>query len=400
MRRMQVRRRDLHLPSAPFAVLLARMKRSLISHPVKILAGLFCLSAQLAGRAQSPPTNLWMLRVSDYLADSSPAVAADGTIYQASFAGKMWAITPQGNVKWVYKINSEIKSSPAIADDGTIYFGACDRKFYAVTPRGKLKWSFPTGAWVDSSPAIAGDGTIYFGSWDANFYALNPDGSKKWVFATSNIVVSSPAIGKDGTIYFGSHDKKFYALKPDGKLLWSFTTGAPSFPPRPSIRMVSFILLRPMAILRIATGRLGTVAVAHRRRDRVFARAGRKRQHFPVGKPGQLFHQPRGEKSDGSGIGGRRLTLLLPLPRTVRFISPCRGDWSPFNKTAPNCGMLIQMRILSHRRRLAAMEPSLSATAHFYAPSIPPTDWRRRRKVRGRCSARTRATRRRVQNLY
>jgi outer membrane protein assembly factor BamB len=227
MRRMQVRRRDLHLPSAPFAVLLARMKHSIISHSVKIIAGLFCLSAQFICRAQSPPTNLWMLRVSDYLADSSPAVAADGTIYQAGFAGKMWAITPQGHVKWAFKINSEIKSSPAIADDGTIYFGARDRKFYAVTPRGKLKWTLTAGAWIDSSPAIAGDGTIYFGSWDANFYALNPDGSKKWVFATSNIVVSSPAIGRDGTIYFGSHDKKFYALRPDGKLLWSFTTGAP-----------------------------------------------------------------------------------------------------------------------------------------------------------------------------
>jgi outer membrane protein assembly factor BamB len=203
------------------------MKRSIVSHPVKIIVGLFCLSAQLACRAQSPPTNLWVLRVADYHADSSPAVGADGTIYQASFAGKMWAITPQGDVKWVYKINSEIKSSPAIADDGTIYFGARDRKFYAVTPQGRLKWTIATGAWIDSSPAIAGDGTIYFGSWDANFYAVNPDGSKKWVFATSNIVVSSPAIGKDGTIYFGSHDKKFYALRPDGRLLWSFTTGAP-----------------------------------------------------------------------------------------------------------------------------------------------------------------------------
>ena len=203
------------------------MKRSLVNHAAGFLSGLFCLNALLTGHAQSPPTNLWILRVSDYFADSSPAVAADGTIYQANIAGKMRAVTPQGSVKWAFKINCEIKSSPAIADDGTIYFGARDRKLYAITPQGKLKWTFTAGAWIDSSPAIAGDGTIYFGSWDANFYALNPDGSKKWVFAASNVVVSSPAIGKDGTIYFGSHDKKFYALRPDGKLLWSFATGAP-----------------------------------------------------------------------------------------------------------------------------------------------------------------------------
>jgi outer membrane protein assembly factor BamB len=227
MRRMQVRQRDLHLPDAPFVVLLVRMNRSTLTHLAGMVAGLFCLSAQLICHAQSTPTNLWLLRMSGYIADSSPAIAPDGTIYQADFAGKMRAVTPQGRVKWAFKINSEIKSSPAIGDDGTIYFGARDRKFYAVTPQGKLKWTFATGAWIDSSPAIGVDGTIYFGSWDANFYALNPDSSKKWVFATSNVVVSSPAIGKDGTIYFGSHDKKFYALRPDGKLLWSFTTGAP-----------------------------------------------------------------------------------------------------------------------------------------------------------------------------
>ena len=273
-----------------------------------------------------------MLRVSDYLADSSPAVAADGTIYQASFAGKMWAITPQGNVKWVYKINSEIKSSPAIADDGTIYFGACDRKFYAVTPRGKLKWSFPTGAWVDSSPAIAGDGTIYFGSWDANFYALNPDGSKKWVFATSNIVVSSPAIGKDGTIYFGSHDKKFYALKPDGKLLWSFTTGAPiisspAINPDGVIYFTStdgiFYALRPdgLELWRLHTGGVTESSPVLDENGNIF---------LSVNRPN--FHRPRGEKAMGAVFGGRRLTLLLPLPRTVRFISPCRGRLVAFQQ--------------------------------------------------------------------
>jgi outer membrane protein assembly factor BamB len=219
--------RDLNLPDAPFAVLLVRMNRPTLTHLARIVACSFCLSAQLICHAQSAPTNLWTLRLPSYNADASPAVAPDGTIYQATFTGYLLAVTPQGKVKWTFRINSEIKSTPAIADDGTIYFGARDRKFYAVTPRGKLKWTFPTGAWIDSSPAIAGDGTIYFGSWDANFYALNPNGSKKWVFATSNIIVSSPAIGKDGIIYFGSHDKKFYALKPEGSLLWSFTTGAP-----------------------------------------------------------------------------------------------------------------------------------------------------------------------------
>ena len=193
--------------------------------PVWFVVGIFCLGIPFVARAQPAATNLWALQVSHYDGDSSPAIAMDGTIYQATFDGKLVAITPAGQIKWTFKAGREIKSSPAVDGDGTIYFGARDRKLYAVTPDGQLKWIFATGAWIDSSPAIGVDGTIYFGSWDTNFYALNPDGSEQWIFATAGMIDSSPAIGADGTVYFGSHDKKFYALKPDGTLRWAFLTG-------------------------------------------------------------------------------------------------------------------------------------------------------------------------------
>ena len=159
-----------------------------------------------------------------YVDDATPAMAADGTIYQPSFTGSLFAIAPNGTTKWEFQAGLEIESSPAIGNDGTIYFGSRDRKFYAVSSEGKLKWAFETGAWNDSSPAISDDGTIYFGSWDGNFYALRPDGTLKWKFPAGGIVDSSPAVGADGTIYFGSHDKKFYAVTPNGALKWSFAT--------------------------------------------------------------------------------------------------------------------------------------------------------------------------------
>jgi outer membrane protein assembly factor BamB len=160
-------------------------------------------------------------------ADSSPAVAPDGTIYFGAFDGKFWALNSNGSKKWVFRAGSEIKSSPALGADGTIYFGCRDRKFYAVGPDGNKKWDFKSGGWVDSSPALAKDGTIYFGSWDRNFYAFNADGSKKWQFQTAGEIVSSPSIGGDGGIYFGSDDKKFYALDINGNKKWEYETGGP-----------------------------------------------------------------------------------------------------------------------------------------------------------------------------
>ena len=187
----------------------------------------------LTVRAETPPlaaTNLWKFPLASRYpyntSKSTPALAADGTIYQATFDGTVFAIQPDGREQWRFKAGREIKSSPAIADDGTIYFGSRDRQFYAIAPDGKLKWQFATGAWVDSSPALAKDGTVYFGSWDKNFYALNPNGLLKWKLAIGGIVDSSPAIAADGTVYFGAHNKKFYAVSPDGKVRWTFPAGA------------------------------------------------------------------------------------------------------------------------------------------------------------------------------
>jgi outer membrane protein assembly factor BamB len=183
----------------------------------------FCLLTPAHCGAQF--SNIWKILIPGRYTDATPAIAANGTLYQPTFNGTLLSITPGGQTNWQFKAGLEIDSSPAIGADGTIYFGSRDRKFYAVTQDGRLKWTFETGAWNDSSPAIGDDGTIYFGSWNKLFYALNPNGSLKWKFQTDGIIDSSPAIGTDGSIYFGSHDKKFYALTPDSKLKWSFSTG-------------------------------------------------------------------------------------------------------------------------------------------------------------------------------
>jgi outer membrane protein assembly factor BamB len=183
------------------------------------------LGASLTAMAQDAGvTNLWSYYLGARYTQASPALAPDGTVYEGSVQGWLFALAPDGKLRWKFKTGRQIKSSPAVAADGTIYFGSRDRKFYALAPDGKFKWQFMTGAWVDSSPAIAADGTICFGSWDKTFYALKPDGNLKWKFVSGGIVDSSPGIAPDGTIYFGSHDKILYALAPDGKLKWKFTT--------------------------------------------------------------------------------------------------------------------------------------------------------------------------------
>ncbi len=146
------------------------------------------------------------------------------------------AQTP-GTLKWVFDARDDVNSSPAIGADGTIYIIVSKRnKLYAIKPDGSLKWEFHfpySLGGFPSSPTLGSDGTIYVGSLSRyrsipkGLYAINSNGTLKWFFemevpATTIGIDSSPAIGADGTIYVGTTGPvrpsggKLYAIKPDG----------------------------------------------------------------------------------------------------------------------------------------------------------------------------------------
>ena len=182
-----------------------------------------------------------------YSIDYSPTIGEDGTIYfcvngytgdvvaspqdphqiLSYFYGVLYAINPNGIVKWsfysnknadIYTENSNICTSAAIGADGTIYVGATGY-LYAINPNGTPKWSFPTGNYIPSDPAIGADGSIYVG-FGGNLYAINPDCTLKWSIPIER--TSSPAIGADGTLYVGSFDANLYAINGSAPGITSF----------------------------------------------------------------------------------------------------------------------------------------------------------------------------------
>jgi len=132
---------------------------------------------------------------------------------------------PAGTLEWRYQTGSWVESSPAIAADGTIYVGSYDDYLYAINPSGTLKWRYQTGSYVTSSPAVAADGTVYVGSNDGYLYAVSPAGALKWRYQTGDGISSSPAIAADGTVYVGSGDGYLYAI-------WAYSPQAGSAWPK------------------------------------------------------------------------------------------------------------------------------------------------------------------------
>jgi len=164
-------------------------------------------------------------------ANGGPVIDNEGTIFYGDEDENVYAINPNGTIKWVYEAFMWITSAPALSEDGTIYVTSWDKYIYALnSTNGKLIWRLNSlDGIIYSSPVIGSDGTVYFGtlrnSNKGDIIAVNPNGTIKWHYETGNRIYSHPAIGDDGTIYIGSDDRYLYAMNTNGTLKWRFKTG-------------------------------------------------------------------------------------------------------------------------------------------------------------------------------
>ncbi len=177
------------------------------------------------GTADNPGLEKWRFQTWISGVDSGAVVTDDNTIIFGSKDSYVYALNPNGTLRWKYKTSEPIFSTPAIAADGTIYITSCDWYLYALHPSGTLKWQFSTREIISSSPVIANNGTIYIGHSQGRVFAISPNGTELWHYDLPNDIYGDPAIGTDGTIYIGCWDNCLYALNPNGTLNWYFPTG-------------------------------------------------------------------------------------------------------------------------------------------------------------------------------
>ena len=130
-----------------------------------------------------------------------------------------------GRIKWDFEVDGDnMWWRPALAPDGTIYVhtnNETDGLVYAVTPDGGLKWVQKVN-WYPYVPPMAGpDGAVYVGSI-LSIYRISPDGAIDWQFQGPSNITVSPTIGPDGRLYGAFEVLGAFAIDPlTGQLLWS-----------------------------------------------------------------------------------------------------------------------------------------------------------------------------------
>lgn len=160
-----------------------------------------------------------------------PVVAADGTIYSATNAGVLHALDPAtGADRWTFDgagvYGLDLSTSPTVLEDGTILWPGSRSRLFALNPDGTLRWSKAFAAQL-LSPAITPDGIAYFGDHRGYLNGVRvADGHLvrrvrglgfRRGHSSSIGVWTSPAIDRAGNVYFGTRPGHNYGFASDGR---------------------------------------------------------------------------------------------------------------------------------------------------------------------------------------
>lgn len=209
----------------------------------------------------------WRFQADDFYIQGRPGVGPDGTIYAGGINGHLYALTPDGGVKWIFRVQGVIEQSVSVGADGTVYFAASST-VWALNPDGTVKWKVTDPAFrnIDAGPNVGPDGNIYAVSDETGFggygaFAVSPAGQVLWTRPGYTHPYGSAGsireivFGPPGQFYFNMNhvggDGGLQAFQLGGTLRWFRTVGGlqPAVAPDGTVYVVSASLANSFAEL-------------------------------------------------------------------------------------------------------------------------------------------------------
>jgi outer membrane protein assembly factor BamB len=174
------------------------------------------------------PQLAWSLKVgaSSY---GSPEVAPNRTIVTTADR-HIIDVSDEGtraSIVWRYTTTAAIEVSASVGTDGTIVAGTNDRFVYALKPNGALKWRSGLGTESYSSSSVSG-GLAYYGDNSGALHVVREQNGTP--VATDHGVKglwAAQAIDSRGDVYFGTQGRHIYGFGPHGRGLFDLSASGP-----------------------------------------------------------------------------------------------------------------------------------------------------------------------------
>jgi hypothetical protein len=201
--------------SSTYAIAYVPESAPLMTAGVQVVNAVGPSSSVPLNVTEHPPANgrvNWRFRMDGPYSMVRPVVGADGTIYAVDAFEHLYALAPDGGLKWV--VNGAGSKGVAVGADNTIYV-ASEAHIKAFNPDGSLKWTFEQNprAFICLGVSVGPDGNIYsVGVQGLGVFSLTPAGELRWTApeAYSRPIVDYAEIvfgpnGNNPQLYFGAN---------------------------------------------------------------------------------------------------------------------------------------------------------------------------------------------------
>jgi len=131
--------------------------------------------------------------------------------YVTAGAGRIFALTPEGTLAWVFKPPSEVNSELSADVDGTAYFIGVDRFLYGLSQHGGVTLRARVGP-PSAGPERGPDGAIWLKNAAGEVFRARGQRVRRWASAErSPVVFSDPLVLTDP-------EGHLWQWRPDGVL--------------------------------------------------------------------------------------------------------------------------------------------------------------------------------------
>ncbi len=198
---------------------------------------------------------LWQAREAQ---PSESAIAVPGLHLWAAdrhdAQGTFWATVngpSTAAVVWTFDDKSGFTGGPAVAADGTLYLAAKGGTLYALDPDGAVRWQASLLAEPVGAPALNAQGEIYVLDEEGRLYLFTLQGEPRWISQpeTDAAPIASPIVDGAGVAYYPS-ERSLIAVQRDGQLLWRVDLPTYSYiSPQPALTVDGkYVLFQDIAV--------------------------------------------------------------------------------------------------------------------------------------------------------